>query len=241
MRFSPRGIAAGASVIVAACMSAPTPVETQGAAALNTLTSAERQAGWTLLFDGRTIDRWRGYGTQSVPPGWVIADGALTRAQPAVDLVSVEEFANFELAFEWKISPAGNSGIMFRVVEGADPPYYSGPEMQILDNGGHADGQAPETSAGSNYALHAPTKDLTRPVGAWNAARLIVNQSHVEHWLNGEKIVEDQLGSPDWVARVAGSKFSAWPPYGKAATGRLVLQDHGDVVAFRNIKIRKLQ
>jgi len=236
----PRGIAVAAIIVLAACMSAPAPVETQGTS-VNTLTAAERQAGWTLLFDGRTIDRWRGYGTQTVPPGWVVADGALTRARPAVDLASVDEFANFELSIDWKISPGGNSGIMFRVVEGADPPYYSGPEMQILDNAGHADGKAPETSAGSNYALHAPTKDMTRPVGQWNTARLLVNKSHVEHWLNGEKVVEYELGSPDWTTRVARSKFSAWPTYGRAATGRLVLQDHGDVVAYRNIKIRTIQ
>ena len=236
----PRGVVIAATVVVAACMSAPTPVETQDTS-LNALTAAERQAGWTLLFDGRTIDRWRGYGTQTVPPGWVIADGALTRARPAADLASVDQFANFELSIDWKISPGGNSGIMFRVVEGADPPYYSGPEMQILDNAGHADGKAPETSAGSNYALHAPTKDMTRPVGEWNTARLLVNGTHVEHWLNGEKVVEYELGSPDWTARVARSKFSAWPTYGRATTGRLVLQDHGDVVAYRNIKIRTIQ
>jgi hypothetical protein len=211
-----------------------------GPPAVNMITDAERQAGWVLLFDGKTIDRWHGYGSRDVPPGWQVVDGTLTRVQAAVDLASAEDYADFELMLDWRIAPAGNSGIMFRVVEGADPPYYSGPEMQILDNARHADGRAPETSAGSNYALHAPTKDMTRPVGEWNAVRLLARGNHVEHWLNGEKIVEYELGSPDWVARVKKSKFNEWPPYGRARAGRIVLQDHGDVVSFRNIKIRRL-
>jgi hypothetical protein len=230
------------AALVAACAMPAAPDQAAGGQeSMNTLTDAERREGWQLLFNGRTIDRWRGYGQTSVPAGWQVRDGTLTRSQPAVDLVSVDEFADFELALEWRISPAGNSGIMFRVVEGPDPPYHTGPEMQILDNAGHADGRAPETSAGSNYALHAPSRDMTRPVGEWNAVRLLVHGNHVEHWLNGQKIVEYELGSPDWLARVRRSKFNEWPGYGRAKSGRLVLQDHGDVVSYRNIKIRGLR
>jgi len=206
----------------------------------NALTDAERAAGWMLLFDGKTIEHWRGYGQSDVPAGWQVVDGTLSRLRGGGDLATKEEFANFELALEWRITPGGNSGIMFRVVEGVDPPYYSGPELQILDNARHADGKVPETSAGSNYALHAPTKDATKPVGEWNAVRLVVNGAHVEHWLNDIKVVEYELWSPDWQSRVRASKFNEWPPYGRARAGRLVLQDHGDVVAYRNIKIRRL-
>jgi hypothetical protein len=112
--------------------------------------------------------------------------------------------------------------------------------MQILDNAGHADGKVRETTAGSNYALHAPVRDVTRPVGDWNAVRLIVNGSRVEHWLNDVKVVEYELGSADWLARVKPSKFNDWPEYGRATRGHIVLQDHGDEVAFRNLKIRVL-
>ena len=206
----------------------------------NTLTPAEQKAGWQLLFDGKSLDRWKGYGTPQVPGGWRVVDGTLTRAGGGGDIVTKEQFSNFELALEWRISPGGNSGIMFRVLEGQEAPYYTGPEMQILDNARHADGKVAETSAGSNYALHAPIRDVTRPVGSWNAARLLVNGNHVEHWLNDVKVVEYQLGSADWLARVKPSKFNDWPGYGRASRGHIVLQDHGDVVAFRNLKIRVL-
>jgi hypothetical protein len=206
----------------------------------NTLTAAEQKAGWALLFDGRSLDRWKGYGTPQIPAGWQVIDGTITRVGGGGDLVSKDQFANFELALEWRITPGGNSGIMFRVVEGPEAPYHTGPEMQILDNARHADGKVPETSAGANYALHAPVRDVTRPVGSWNAVRLIVNGTHVEHWLNGVKVVEYELGSADWLARVRPSKFNDWPGYGRASRGHVVLQDHGDVVAFRNLKIRVL-
>jgi hypothetical protein len=130
---------------------------------------------------------------------------------------------------------------MFRVLEGPEAPYHTGPEMQILDNAKHADGKVPETSAGSNYALHAPIRDVTRPVGSWNVVRLIVNGNQVEHWLNLVRVVAYELGSADWLARVRPSKFNDWPGYGKAPRGHIVLQDHGDVVSFRNLKIRILK
>lgn len=207
---------------------------------MNELTTQERQDGWRLLFDGTTTAGWRGYGRSDMPAGWQAQDGLLVRVAQAGDIVTTEQFESFELALDWRVGPGGNSGVLFRVVESDDPIYYSGPEVQILDDAGHADGGAPLTSAGSNYALHPAPRGVVRPAGEWNSARLLVNGTHVEHWLNGRKIVEYELGSDDWKQRVASSKFSAWPAYGQAARGHIGLQDHGDRVEFRNIRVRVL-
>lgn len=233
-----RSMIPAASVLVTSVLAVGTLVAQEPAP--NTLSDAEQKAGWQLLFDGKTLDQWRGYATPLVPKGWRAVDGTITRTGDGGDLMTKDQFANFELALDWRISPGGNSGIMFRVLRGAEAPYYTGPEMQILDNAGHADGKAPETSAGSNYALHAPIRDVTRPVGSWNAVRLIANGNKVEHWMNDVKVVEYELGSADWLARVRPSKFNDWPGYGKAPRGHIVLQDHGNVVSFRNLKIRVL-
>lgn len=195
---------------------------------------------WRPLFDGKTLAGWRGYKTTTAPTGWQAVDGTLVRNGPGGDLMTVEEFGDFELELEWKVGPGGNSGVIYRVAPGADQPWHTGPEMQVLDNAKHADGKNPLTSAGSNYAVHAPVKDVTRPVGEWNAMRLLVRGNHVEHWLNGVKLLEYELGSADWQARVKASKFATLPGYGRARRGHLVLQDHGDVVAFRNLRIRAL-
>lgn len=210
--------------------------------AMNTLTAQEKAAGWTLLFDGTSLAGWRGFKATTVPDGWKAIDGALTRVGKGGDIMTVDQFDDFELRLEWKIDRGGNSGIFFHVTEDeGDQAYFTGPEMQVLDNTGHKDGADPLTSAGSNYALHAPSRDVTRPVGEWNEVRLVVNGPHVEHWLNGVKIVEYELWSADWEARVKASKFNTMPKYGRARTGHIALQDHGDPVAFRNIKILKLR
>jgi hypothetical protein len=205
----------------------------------NTLTAAERAAGWRLLFDGKTTAGWRGYRKTEMPAGWQITpDGALTRAASAGDIVTVDQFDSFDLMFEWKIAPGGNSGVMFHVTEDLAAPWQTGPEFQILDNSGHADGAKPETSTASDYALHPPTRDLSKPAGSWNQSRLLVNGKQVEHWLNGEKVVAYTLESPEWVELVAKSKFAKYPKFGRAGRGHIALQDHGDMVAYRNIKIR---
>jgi hypothetical protein len=170
--------------------------------------------------------------------GWQVVDGALTRVGEGGDIITTEQFDDFELAIDWMIGEGGNSGVFFNATESVEPIYHAAPEMQILHNAGHRDGKVPETSAGSNYALHAPVKDVSRPVGSWNSARLIVRGNHVEHWLNDVKLLAYELGSADWQARVSKSKFKEWPPYGKQTRGHIGLQDHGDRVAFRNIKIR---
>ena len=204
------------------------------------LTAAEQADGWQPLFDGRSLSGWRGYKSTTPPAGWSAANGELVRNGAGGDLMTVEQYSDFELRLEWKISENGNSGIMYHVVTGDENPYESGPEFQILHNAGHKDGASPILSAGSNYAMHPPVTDVTRPVGQWNDIRLIVKGTHVEHWMNGVKLLEFEQFSPDWYARLQASKFSEMPPYGRHMRGHIVLQDHGNVVTYRNIKIKSL-
>ena len=211
------------------------------AAAHNTLTADEADESWQLLFDGESLAAWRGYKRDATPDGWQAVDGALARVNQGGDLVTVEQFADFELMFDWKVEEGGNSGVMFRVAEGDGPPWHTGPEFQILHNAGHRDGRAPITSAGSNYAVHPPVRDVTRPVGDWNSARLVARGAHVEHWMNGVKLLDYEIGSDDWTQRVQASKFAPLPRYAREAGGHIAIQDHGDPVAFRNLKIRRLE
>ena len=207
---------------------------------LNELTPAEREAGWELLFDGQTLDGWRGYNSPDLPGGWAAQDGTLVRTGTGGDIITDRSFADFELTLEWRVESAGNSGVFYRAAEGEEWIYHSAPEMQVLDDAGHRDGQNPLTSAGANYGLHGAPRGVVRPAGDWNEVRLLVEGAHVEHWLNGTKVVEYQLWTPEWEALVAGSKFVEWPAYGRASTGHIGLQDHGDPVWYRNIKIREI-
>lgn len=207
---------------------------------VNTLTPAERAAGWKLLFDGKTTAGWRGYRSDRMPPGWQVTDGALTRVGTAGDIITEQRFRDFELALEWKVDPGGNSGIFYRAIEGQGPIYRSAPEMQVLDDAAHADGRSRLTAAGANYGLYPAPPGVVKPAGEWNRVRILVRGNHVEHWLNDVRIVEYELGSAEWKAKVAASKFSEWPEYGTAAEGHIGLQDHGDRVAYRGIKIREL-
>lgn len=212
---------------------------TIAACSMNTQSGAD----WIELFDGTSTSAWRGYLKPELPDGWRVVDGALTRVAAGGDIITKDQFENFELTLDWKLTKGGNSGIFFGVQE--DPSlsavYLTGPEMQVLDNVAHRDGLDPRTSAGSNYALHAPARDVTRPIGEWNSVRLIVNHGHVEHWLNGEKLLEYDLDSQDWKQRVANSKFKDMPAYGRSRRGHIALQDHGDWVALRRIRIRPMQ
>jgi hypothetical protein len=207
---------------------------------LNALTPAEKADGWKLLFDGKTVNGWRAFKSTTPPAGWKAVKGELLRDASGGDLMTSEQFGDFELRLEWKVAKNGNSGIMFRVTDQAGLTYETGPEFQILDNAGHKDGQNPMTSAGSNYAMHPPVRDVTRPVGDWNEVRLIVRGAHVEHWMNGVKLLEYELWSEDWDKRMKASKFAKMPFYGRAKRGHLVLQDHGDLVWYRNVKIKPL-
>jgi 3-keto-disaccharide hydrolase len=197
-------------------------------------------ASWRSLFDGKTTAGWRGYRQPQLPAGWQVVDGALTRVGAGGDIVSVDQFGNFELMVEWRISPGGNSGILYRVTEDAQLIWHNAPEMQVIDDAGYKEPLKPAQKSGANYDLHPPSQSVVKPAGAWNAARILVNGAHVEHWLNGVKVVEYELGSPDWTARVKASKFNEFPAYGKARRGHIGFQDHGDRVAYRNIRIREL-
>jgi hypothetical protein len=198
------------------------------------------EGDWRTLFDGRTLDAWRGYRRDSVPRGWRVLDGALTLVGKAGDLITRDVFGDFELVLEWMVAEAGNSGIMYRVTEDAAETWQTGPEMQVLDDARHRDGRSRLTAAGAVYGLYPAPAGVVKPAGEWNSARIVVRGDRVEHWLNGVEVAAYRLGSADWEARVAASKFRKWPRYGRAAVGHIALQDHGDRVAYRNVRIRAL-
>ncbi|ACG78570.1 conserved hypothetical protein [Phenylobacterium zucineum HLK1] len=207
-------------------------------AADNTLTAAEKAAGWRLLFDGRSLEGWRGFKTPEPDAGWTVTDGMLgPDPKTSRDIMTKETFGDFELAFDWKVGPKGNSGVMFRVTEAGTQTYQSGPEYQIVDN---ARGEPVVEQAGALYGLYAPTTDATRPVGEFNHSRLVLRGGKGEHWLNGVKVAEYDLDSDAFRAKVAATKFRAWPQFAAAKSGHIAIQNHGDPVFFRNIKIRPL-
>jgi hypothetical protein len=200
------------------------------------------QAGeWRSLLDARATG-WRGYRKASLPEGWKVVDGALTRVGTGGDIIyAAGQFGDFELELEWKIGPKGNSGVFFRATEATTRIYENAPELQVLDNVGHPDNKTDLTVAGSNYALHPAPRDAAKPVGEWNTVRIVARGAHVQHFLNGRKVVDYELWSPDWEAKVKASKFVQWPTYGRAKEGYIGLQDHGDWVAYRNIRIRAIR
>ena len=209
------------------------------------LTEAEKKDGWKLLFDGVDTSQWRSYKGKEFPKaGWVAEGGVLTHKAKGGggDIVTVEEFDSFELSLEWKIAPGGNSGVIYRVTEEEGAPYMTGPEMQVLDDEKHPDGKNPKTSAGALYALiPCSAEKKLKPVGEWNEAKLSIKGTHVEHWLNGVKVVEYEWGSDDVKKLIAGSKFAKMAKFMTNAKGHIDLQDHGDEVSYRNIKIRELK
>lgn len=215
---------------------------------LNTLTDHERQAGWRLLSNGKTTEGWRGYKMNTMPAGWKVIDGVLVRVHGGAggkgagggdDICTIEDFENFELQLEWKIVAGGNSGILYRVSEEPITAWHYAPEVQILDNTAHPTRDRRQL-AGACYDLYEPSQDVTNPPGQWNHVRIVVNAAHVEHWMNGVKVVEYELWSPDWNQRVANSKFNIYPKFGTFKQGPICLQDHSDRIEFRNIKILKL-
>jgi hypothetical protein len=237
------------------------PAGNKGGSLLNVLTQQERAEGWELLFDGLTLTGWRGIGQEAVPARhWVVEEGAIKKVpggdvprqadgQPSQggDLMSVRVYGDFELRLEWKINRGGNSGVKYNVSEemsmGIPPPQAAiGFEYQILD-----DSENPDALVGGNrtaaslYDLIAPQNKTLRPVGEYNEARIIFRGNHGEHWLNGQKVLEFDLGTPQMEELVAASKYRDIPGFAVKRRGHIVLQDHGDAVWFRNIRIREFQ
>jgi hypothetical protein len=207
----------------------------------NTLSEDEKKAGFKLLFDGKSLDGWRGWKKDKPSEAWKVVDGLLTLAGKGGDILTIEQYENFELKIDWRVAPGGNSGIMYRVAETEGAPYMTGPEYQVLDNAKHPDGKNPKTSAGSIYAVYAPAKDVSKPAGEWNSSRIVANGRKIEHWLNGEKTAEAEIGSEDWAKRIADSKWKTAKKYGLETKGHIDLQDHGDKVEYKNIKIREIK
>ncbi len=233
-----------ACAFIAACAQpASTSDSTSDSTALyDTLTAAEGAEGWISLFDGVTLDQWRGFGQDSVPPGWTPEYGVIhfQPEQGGGNLMTKEQYDDFVLQIDWRISDGGNSGIFYRVSEDTARAWMTGPEMQVLDNEGHPNGQNPLTRAGALYGLIPPSEDATRPAGEWNHVRIVVDDARVEHWLNDVKVVQYTFGSDAWNERIAGSKFEEMRWYGHNKKGHIVLQDHGDEVWYRNIRIKPL-
>ncbi|MCF8361047.1 MAG: DUF1080 domain-containing protein [Prolixibacteraceae bacterium] len=226
----------------------------------NELTKKEKEEGWVLLFDGETMNHWRGYCKDAVPGAWVVDEGTIhiqgsgkgeAGAKDGGDIITRKKYQNFELSLEWKVSEGGNSGIFYLAQEKcgndsvpAQPIYKSSPEMQILDNNRHPDaklGKDGNRQAGSLYDLIPAKPQNANPAGEWNKVLITVYKGTVIHNQNGENVVEYHLWTDDWKAMCADSKFSEWEDFiNTAEKGYVGLQDHGDDVWFRNIKIREL-
>lgn len=218
---------------------------------VNTLTAAEREAGWELMFDGRSMAGWHRYGGGQPGDAWKVQDGSIVlggdvqdwQFTDGGDIVSDAEFSDFEMVLEWRISPGGNSGIFYNVVEDTSRfsyPWQSGPEYQLLDDEVHSDGQYVKHRTGDLYDMKAAAAQLTRPVGMWNTTRIRQEDGTVQHWLNGELLLEYETGTASWTEMIEASKFGDMEGFGSSVSGRIGLQDHGNEVAFRNIKVQRL-
>ncbi len=207
----------------------------------NTLTTAEQKAGWQLLFDGKDASmNFRAFRGTALPKEWSVEDGSIVLRGKGGDIVTKDEYSDFEFSIDWKITAGGNSGVFWHASEDFGAPWETGPEMQILDDTKHADGKSRLTSAGACYALYPAPEGAVKPVGEWNTAVIKAVGPKVTYTLNGVKTAEFDMSSQDWKDKVAGSKFASMKNFGTKAKGHIALQDHGDVVMFRNIKIRQL-
>lgn len=203
--------------------------------------SATRKVTTEVLFDGKSMDNFRGYKQEDIGGGWKVEDGTLHfDGSGGGDIITKKEYGSFELTFDWKISEGGNSGVMYRVKQGDKYPFFTGVEYQILDNDKHRDGKKRVTSAGSVYALYQPGDKMPKAVGEWNQSMIVVKGDKVEHWLNGDKVVDIEIGSEQWNEKIAASKFAKWEKFGKSKRGHIAFQDHGDKVWYRDIKIKAM-
>jgi hypothetical protein len=231
-------------LFAAMCVTVTLAVPAMAQPAPNTLTAAEAAAGWRLLFDGATMDHWRGYKQGNGPaPGWAVADGCLTSVagEGGVDLLTQDEFGAFELALEWRATPKANSGIIYLVTEEHDASWQTGPEYQVLDDAGNAIAETDPHSAGALYDLAAPLpgKQL-KPAGEFNRTRIIVNNGSIRHDLNGGLLLQCRNVGAEWNEMIARSKFREYEGFGVQPRGHIALQHHGDAVSFRSIKVRDL-
>jgi Domain of Unknown Function (DUF1080) len=209
----------------------------------NALTDAEKKSGWQLLFDGKSTTGWRMY--QNVPAdGWQVVNGELISKKDGVtkraDLITAEQYDNFELLFDWKVDKGANSGVIYRAIENSRPSFESGPEYQLIDDNGYAEKLEDWQKSGADYAMHPPSTLAAKPAGEYNRTKIVVNGSHVEHWLNGVKVVDFELWTPEWQALKEKGKWKDAKNYAMAKKGYIVLQDHGGGVRFKNIKLRRL-
>ena len=211
---------------------------------LNTISKKEKSEGWELLFDGKTMDNWKTFNGGEVT-GWKIIEGEMHNSgvgsDHGGDIVTKKQYENFELSLEWKIAPESNSGIFFHVQEGiVDAIYETGPEYQLLDDKGWPTKLEDHQYSGANYAMHVPQNAEVVPLDQWNTSKIVINNPHVEHWLNGNKVVEYDLWSDKWNALKNTGKWKDMPHYGASKKGHIGIQDHGGLTMFRNIKIREL-
>jgi len=209
---------------------------------LNRLSAEEEKEGFTSLFDGLRIEHWRAYRGDAPPKqGWSVRDAAIVSAAKGGggDLVSVAEYADFDFRFDFRVAPKANSGVMWHVTETNDHTFMSGPEYQVLDDAGYGKDVGDTHLVGALYDLVAAKGKVARPAGAWNEGRIVVHDGRVKHWLNGVQVVDAPCAGPEWDAMVKASKFRDWP-FNKVPKGRLALQDHGDEVAYRNLRVRAL-
>ncbi len=212
---------------------------------LNTLSKAEIKEGWKLLFDGKSLDQWKLFNKSEAISGWKIVDGILENSgvgsDHGGDIVTKDQFENFELSIEWNVSPQSNSGVFIHVQEGVSEALYeSGPEYQLIDDAGWPEKLEEWQKSGANYGMQPPAGAKVNPAGEWNLTKIVVNGPHVEHWLNGVKVVEYDLWSDAWKAQKEAGKWKDVATYGMDKTGHIGLQDHGGLTKFRNIKIRVL-
>lgn len=214
----------------------------------NALTEQEKAEGWQLLFDGTTMTGWRDYNGTSLTEPWHVVDGCIQAKGDGSDsngyIVTDKEYENFELSWDWKLSKGGNSGMLYHVVERPQykVPYVTGPEYQLIDEPNFPEPLEPWQRLGVDYAMYLPdtTKMKVNPQGEWNNSKIVFDNGHVEHWLNGVKILEFEAWTDDWYARKHSGKWTNAPEYGLAKKGVLCLQDHGYPASFRNIKVKEL-
>jgi hypothetical protein len=231
-------ICLAAGVLVLAALSPVTGENKDAPAAVNTLTAKEKEEGWKLLFDGKTLTGWRRYNKKD-DAGWTVKDGAIYLEKSGTgDLMTAEKYGDFELSVDWKFEKGNNSGVLYRVIEEKGPPYNTGPEMQVMTHKPKA--KLGKNDAGSLYDMYAPTSNSLKPAEEWNTFKVVARGKHLEHWVNGVKVVECDIGSEDWNKRYAASKWKTLKQYAAADRGHISLQDHGAKILFRNIKIHVL-